>query len=806
MPKKMLCGLLALFLCCFLTRAISAQTDAQSVTGKVTDQSGGAIVTALVTLLDSQTGKARTTTTDVNGEFTFGNVVGGTYRLSVEKPGFVSLSQDVVPGEPLTRLVLQVSGVSDVVEVSAESYLVTDATTAAKINAPLRDIPQSVQVINQNLLRDRATFNFAEAVTQNVSGVTRHTTDLTGSGAGDFLRLRGFSGSYNNSYLRDGLKFVNYGATEIADVERIEVLKGTSSVLYGRAEPGGVINFLTKEPLSQRSLSVELTGGNFDFFRGHLDTTGTVFGSDKFFYRFNGIYQYEGNFRDVAGGKRVFLAPTFFWKPVEKLQLKFGGNYLREVRGADVGLVAVNGRPADVDIERNYGEPFNRAYQQNRNSNVRGRYDFNGKWSVQSAYQTQFLDYSLFAAFPAFFGGPAVAPDGKTIIRDFASTDYTERWHYVDTTVTGSFSTGKVRHNLVGGFEFGVQRGIYHHDFYLGYFLGPAAFPSTDVFQPTAPLSYEFVQNFIRSTQAFVFPSYYRLRIKAAGGYVQDLMTLTRQLKLLVGARFDRYQQRYLDEPTNALQNTTDKRVSPRVGLVYQPVELISLYASYGSSFSPQFPGQLTVDNRALKPSVGEQYEAGVRLNAWQGTLQATLALYNLTFRDLLVADPRNPGFSIQTGEQRSRGLELDVTANPWRGFNLTGTYAATQASVTEDTTAQLVGRFLPNTARHSGNLWATYRFDETSRFNGFGFGFGVQAVGKRFTNLANDTILPAFGRADATAFYERDASEKTRIRFAINFQNLTNHRYSASATPFASFIFPGAPFTVLGSVKITRR
>ena len=227
MPKKILCGLLALFLCCFLTRAISAQTDARSVTGKVTDQSGGAIVTALVTLLDSQTGKARTTTTDVNGEFNFGNVVDGTYRLSAEKPGFVSLTKDVVPGEPLTSLVLQVSGVSDVVEVSAESYLATDATTAAKINAPLRDIPQSVQVINQNLLRDRATFNFAEAVTQNVSGVTGHTTDLTGSGAGDFLRLRGFSGSYNNSYLRDGLKFVNYGATEIADVERIEVLKGT---------------------------------------------------------------------------------------------------------------------------------------------------------------------------------------------------------------------------------------------------------------------------------------------------------------------------------------------------------------------------------------------------------------------------------------------------------------------------------------------------------------------------------------------------------------------------------------------------
>lgn len=784
--------------------AIFGQNSGSIIAGRVTDQNGAVISGANVEIKNAK-GETKSTATDSNGNFAFSNTETGNYRIKIEKTGFAPLSQDVASGQNNLSFALKVLGVGATVEVSNATYAVEDANTATKLNVPLKDVPQSVQVVNQNLLRDRATFSFSEAVTQNVSGITRHTTDLTGSGAGDFLRFRGFSGSYNNSYLRDGLKQVNYGANETADVERIEVLKGTSSVLYGRSEPGGVINLVSKQPVSDNFVSFDFTGGQFNFYRPQVDAGGKLF-SDKLLYRLNFAYQYDGNFREDADGKRVFVAPVLLWKPTEKLQISFDAEYLRERRGMDVGQLLVNGRVPDVPVERSYGEPFNRSFQQNRNGGIRGRYDFNSDWSIQSAYRTQFFDYALFGAFPALYFAAAVEADGRTVNRDLAAIDFTERWHYSDTNVTGRFSTGRVKHNILGGFEYGYTDGIYNHEFYLAGFVFPA-FPTTDIFTPTAPLSYDFAQNYIRSTlPESRFPYRFGNRLKTNGVYVQDLIEFTPQFKVLIGGRYDSFSQRFYEEP-NPIQRATDKRFSPRIGFVYQPLEYLSFYASYGNSFSPQFPNQRTLDNRLFDPSIGEQFEAGVKLSGFRGKLSGSLALYNLTYKNLVVADPNNPGTSIQTGEQRSRGIELDISANPVRGLNLTGNYAAINAVVSKDTEATLIGRFLPNTARHNGNFWATYRFVGANNFlRNFGIGAGLQAVGKRFTNLSNFGVVPGFARVDATAFYDFSANEKTNMRFAVNLQNLTNKRYYESAFGFNDTVYPGSPFRALFSLKITRR
>ena len=194
-------------------------------------------------------------------------------------------------------------------------------------------------------------------------------------------------------------------------------------------------------------------------------------------------------------------------------------------------------------------------------------------------------------------------------------------------------------------------------------------------------------------------------------------------------------------------------------------------------------------------------------MSGFRGKLSGSLALYNLTYTKLVVADPNNPGASIQTGEQRSRGIELDVSANPVQGLNLIGNYSAIQATVSKDTDADLVGRFLPNTARHNGNVWATYRFARANNFwKNFGIGAGVQSVGRRFTNLANFGVVPGFTRFDATAFYNYAANEKTQVRLAVNLQNLANKRYYESAFGFNDTVFPGSPFRALFSLKITRR
>lgn len=787
-----------------LVLVLPAFAQNSAIAGRLTDQNGAVVSGATVTITKSS-GEIKTTVSGSDGDFSFVGITAGSYSLKVEKKGFAGLAREVSAGDSNLTLVLKVGSVGEVVEVAAETYTADDSMTATKLSVPLRDVPQSVQVVNQNILRDRATTSFSEAVTQNVSGVTRHTTDLTGSGAGDFLRLRGFSGSYNNSYLRDGLKFPNYGANETADVERIEVLKGTASVLYGRSEPGGVVNLVSKQPTSDNFLALDFSGGQFNYFRPHLDAGGKLL-SDKLLYRLNFAYQYDGNFREDADGKRVYVAPVLLWKPSEKFQISIDAEYLREKRGMDVGQLLVNGRVPDVPVERSYGEPFNRSFQQNKNGGIRGRYDFNTDWSVQSAYRLQFFDYALFGVFPALYFAPAVESDGRTVNRDLASIDFTERWHYSDTNVTGKFSTGRVRHSVLGGFEYGYTNGIYNHEFYLAGFAFPS-FPTTDIFTPTAPLSYDFAQSYIRSTlEISRFPYRFGNRLKTTGFYAQDLIELTPKFKVLVGGRYDIFKQRFYEEP-NPAQLGNDKRFSPRVGFVYQPLNYLSVYASYGSSFSPQFPNQRTLDNRLFKPSVGEQFEAGAKVNGFRGKLNGSLALYNLTFSNLVVGDPNNPGTSIQTGEQRSRGIELDISANPVRGLNLLGNYSVIQATVSKDTSAVLVGRTLPNTARHNGNLWATYRFVEANGFwKNFGIGGGVQAVGRRFTNLANFGVVPGFARVDATAFYDYSANEKTNVRLAVNLQNLTNKRYYESAFGFNDTVYPGSPFRALFSLKITRR
>ena len=588
----------------FFIFPVNAQQN--SIAGTVTDQNG-AVVSGASVKIKNASGNAQTTTTDTAGRFEFTNLAGGNYLLTIEKAGFQTISQEFSSEQNNLNFTLIISGVGATVEVPNETYTVEDAATATKLNVPIKDVPQSVQVVTQNLLRDRATFSFGEAVTQNVSGITKHTTDLTGAGAGDFLRFRGFAGFYNNSYLRDGLKFPNYGANETADVERIEVLKGTSSVIYGRAEPGGVVNLVSKQPTSDNFVSLDFTGGQFNFYRPQVDAGGKIFGSDKFLYRLNAAYQHDGSFREDADGNRVFVAPVLLWKPTEKLQISFNAEYLREVRGMDIGQLLVNGRVPDVPVKRSYGEPFNRFFQQNKNGGVRAGYDFNADWRVSSTYRTQFWDYSTFSAYPALFFAPAVEPDGRTVNRDLASIDFTERWHYSDTFVTGKFSTGRIEHNIVGGFEYGYTDGIYHHEYYLAGFVFPA-FPTTDIYTPTAPLTYEFAQDYIRSTlPESRFPYRFGNRLNTVGIYAQDLIEIVPQFKILVGGRYDSFGQRFYEEP-NPLQRGTDKKFSPRVGFVYQPQAYLSFYASYGTSFTPQFPNQRTFDNRLFDPSVGEQF------------------------------------------------------------------------------------------------------------------------------------------------------------------------------------------------------
>jgi iron complex outermembrane receptor protein len=792
--------LLAAALWAGVPHAVGAQPSTSTVTVTVRDQSGGAVLG--VQLVMAGAGLERTAMVDAAGIATFQAVPPGRYDIEATRTGFTPASLRgivVAAGEPLALVVtLRVPGVSAEVTVTgAAGYVEGAAVTAAKMRLDVRDVPQSIQVVNRALLDDRATFDFALAVTQNVSGATRSQYDLTGAGISSGLALRGFDLGYANNFMRDGIKFPNYGISEAGDVERIEVLKGPSSVLYGRAEPGGVVNLVTKKPLSAPFFDISLQAGQFGLVRPQGDVSGPIDAGATVRYRVNAVYERASTFRDDVDSRRVSVAPMLSWQPDGRTFLSVSGRYLHDRRGTDYGLLVRDGvLPDAVPTSRSYSEAASQTTAEGRRADVLLRRSLGGSWAIQSAYHYEHLGLDLpRQILPTFFEEP-IGADGRTVSRMALPASFPEDWQYVDSSLQGQLQTGRISHDLLFGVEAGYQKVTSSYDFYL-------AAPATDLFDTTAPISEAQLDRFLAST-APDFLDRSTLKRRTVSGYAQDLVALTTQLKVLIGARFDDFDTTTTDRLTDTVARDPSRAVSPRLGLVYQPTEVVSLYGSYARSLGRTYPGRFTVNGGAFKAVRGEQYEAGLKLSQPSGRLSGTFALFQLTNDNLSAPDPNNPGFSIQSGQQRSRGLELDVSARPGRGLNLLATYSFMQPEVSAGDVFA-IGNLLPNAARHNGNLWATYTV-AGGALEGLGLGGGLQLVGERFTSLDNSILLPGFGRVDASAFYTVRRGSRVDLRLQMNLQNVLGRRYLESGTTFGTYVFPGAPRTLLVSAAVTRR
>lgn len=319
----------------------------------------------------------------------------------------------------------------------------------------------------------------------------------------------------------------------------------------------------------------------------------------------------------------------------------------------------------------------------------------------------------------------------------------------------GNFSTGSIRHQLL----FGVD--LNRYDQYQSKYEGRVG-ASLDLFDPDYSLD----------RFAVIFSGDIATLTDSLGVYVQVQVTLAENLKLLLGGRFDVFEQTKTDRVSDTEQYQSGDAFSPRVGIVYQPIPPISLYASYSRSFIPTI-GR-AVDSSQFQPGRGTQYEVGVKADV-NDRLCATLALYDLTRSNVVTGDPDSPNFSIQTGEQNSRGIELNLKGEILPGWNVIGGYAYTDARITEDETYD-VGNRLNNVPENSFSLWTSYELQEGD-LRGLGFGLGLFYVGDRQGDLDNTFTLPSYLRTDAAIFYKRG-----QFRAALNVRNLFNVDYFESA------------------------
>ncbi len=644
------------------------------------------------------------------------------------------------------------------------AYHALTVAGATKTDAQPLDLPQSTRTLEADLLRDAGVTNLAGAL-ELASGIARQS-DL--GGLWDSYAMRGFTGdpNFGSDYMVNGFSSSRgyNGLRDVAGTQSIEILKGPASALYGRGEPGGTVNIVTKKPRFAPQYGIDAALASHGTRRAAADLTGPL--SDSVAYRFNLAHQAGGSFRDLVHTERTYVAPSILWHAGEDTTVSYEIEATRQRTPFDRGVVAIPGR---LPVSRFLGEPADGpVIVQSVGQQLFVQHALGADWSVQggASYRDSALaGYSTEAS--------DLAADGRTLRRqrrhrDFAAIDRSAR-----VELLGRLANHAV---LVGAdtYRFDDRRVQLRRN-------PSAANPyALDIFDPVyggtaAPLALS-----IDTLE----------HQRATGLYVQDQLDLTARWKALVGVRHDRYRQTVINHRTAAVNHHRLGATSPRAGLVYQPAATVALYASTARGFRPN--SGIGIDNQAFPAEESRADEVGAKLDM-PGGLAGTLALYRIRKKNVLTTNPANTDYSIPAGEVASRGVELDVSGRLRRDLKLSASYAYTDARVTRGDTTIRTGSRVPNVPRHSANVLLVAGDARVSA------GAGLAYVGERFGDVAASSgfTLPGYTTARVMAAYAPDK----RWRIALNVDNLFDRRYYASSYS-RLWVAPGSTRTATATLS----
>ena len=658
---------------------------------------------------------------------------------------------------------------------SNTSYDTPVANTATKIPVPLREIPQSVNVVPRAVIQDQGALSLNDTL-RNVPGVSASLGDAQR----DQVTIRGFS-SINDQYV-DGLRDDSLYFRDLSNVDRIEVLKGPAAVLYGRGSSGGIINRVTKKPLATPLAEVGVLVGTERQKRAEFDLN-TSINDDAIRARLTGAVEDSGGFRNDYFLRRQAISPSFLFNlsPDTKLTVQF--DYLHDKRIADQGVPSYHGRPVDVPIGTRYGSADAGAGNIDTTvKSVTGTLDhrFNDQWSFHSVVRN--YEYSLgrnnYTTVKSVNDGPI-----PTVTLNVNQRNRSDRGTVWQNELTQKAETWGIQHTLLYGIELGYQ------DKSDRVASTPGNF-NVNLFNPVLPL--------LPTVPANATPSNYGLsHNETYAAYVQDLIKFSPQWTVLAGLRYEALKQSRTDlTPKNQNYARTDTPVSPRLGVVYHPVEPLSLYASYSRSFQPVADSFSVYPNSsALAPQSTTNYEIGAKYDV-SANASLTAALFDMKQTDLTGVDPATL-LAVPIGTQRTRGLELSFTGEVVKTWSLIASYAYLNGVLTNplDKSAGVAvnGNQPSLTPRHSGSLWLKHDLP-----NGFYVAGGVRAEASRYASQYNVTTLPGYMTVDLGAGYR-----SKNVDVTLNLQNLFNRAYYVSAHGGAeNYNMPGAPRMALLGVR----
>ena len=666
---------------------------------------------------------------------------------------------------------------------SEDSYRLRNAGSVTKTNTPIFEIPSSVQVVPRQVIQEQAATTLSDTY-RNVSGVFEGDP-FSSQRNSEQPFIRGFRA---RSVYRNGFPLREVGPQDISAIDRVEIVKGPSSVLYGLMEPGGVVNMVMKKPSAEPAYSLQQEFGSHSWYRTTLNATGPVLSDDSLLYRLDFAYTTGDSFRDFVEQERAFVAPSLLWEPSAKTRVLLETTFSFQKNRYDSGLgFDFQGEPI-APISTFLGEP---SLPKNKSRDIfAGLYvdhQANDWLELRGAFTVINYDLQFRQLIPST---PTLEEPRNTV----------DEWNYdlePDRTSYGlildsisRFSLWGTDHVALVGVD--LQRERFHNRLNIG--LSPRI--NRSVVDPQyGPLP----------EPDFAVEGDSLARLSWVGVYAQDQISLlpSGALKLLLAVRYDYVEQRV---SSDGLADTGDERNSVgqftyRAGILYELVEELALYGSAARSFLPPPNGTLTLEGDALGPEDGFQVEVGAKVRLLGDQFHATASLFQLEKDDVTIGDPRNPQFGLNGGKQRSRGFEIDFIGEIARDWRIIGGYAFTATEILSSDILP-VGEPFRGVPRNSGSAWLWYDPGAWPGIGDFGFGIGVEAMEARPGNDANSFRLPGYARLDTAISFRRLLGDSVLLRVQLNATNLTDAEfYTGSAT--SSTVQPGYPLRFIGTIGL---
>ncbi|MEO6283746.1 MAG: TonB-dependent receptor [Dyadobacter sp.] len=818
-----------LLLFTFLNLTAFAQTGV--IRGQVTNGSGQPVES--INLILKGTGKGTVTT--ASGNFEFIALPAGNYVVIGTGVGFKRIDKHVSLKADETAT-LQLTATEDAHELQTVEVTGRRETTykndlsfiASKTATPIKEVPQSISYITKEVMRDQGTFLMGDAV-KNMSGVNQFTFY-------DDLTIRGFRmNGGSTTQLVNGLRTFSgfWKQPPVNYLERVEVIKGAASALYGNTSPGGTINRVTKKPLTTPQKSLTFTTGSFNTLRTLADFTGPMNEKKTLLYRLNLGYVNAQGFRNLQFDKNIIVAPSVSFLPTEKTRINFDLVYNRSnsrldrgqsVKGNDLysssiktSLNAVN----DYLNEETYLITTSLNHQFTRNTSFNVAY-------LRTGYSEDLLEHRSSNV-------NGVDSAGKTIENLVARQVFIRKtksfMDNVSLFFNHNFNTGIVEHKLVAGYDYiqsmtpkgsGQQTAN-------GYLLKAGGAAAYNAKTPEKYLFYNYTENgIVRSipkpnishydltlqnnnmedpskytfnviTNSATMPVFYKLH----GLYLQEQLKINR-LQILLGLRYDTY----IDKKNYTTNNETDvtqHALLPRIGAVYTLTNNINVYGTYTKGYNPQDAAVQSdpLSGGPFDPIRSSLSEAGLKTEWIDGRLTANVSVYKITQTNTLysanAAD--NPNLMQQIGEETAKGAEFDMTGNILPNWNMILTYSYNDAKITDagsKTTDQvLVNRQKPNSPKNQGSIWTKYTFVNNA-LSGFGLALGGNFVAERNVSINNTQTLPSYALLNGAIYYKID-----KFQFQVNLNNLTNKTHWVGGYDYLR-LFPGAPRNFMSTISYT--